>query len=153
MLKRHQAREVVLKALFQADFNNEILSASDNIDYIKKEFNLDLKESEKFLLDLIKGVLEYLDKIDKIINFYAKKWPVDKITIIDRNILRMGIYELLFSKEIPPKVAINEAIELSKEYGGVSSKRFINGVLGAIYNDIKQNNFKVDDIKYIKKQD
>ena len=79
-----------------------------------------------------------MDKINEIIEKCAPEWPLEQVTIIDRNVLRIGIYELLWGKrdEVPPKVAINEAIELAKNFGGESSGRFINGVLGTIYREI-----------------
>ena len=86
------------------------------------------------------NVVGKLGKIDQIIERCAPEWPIDQITVVDRNILRMGIYELLYSNkdEVPPKVAINEAIELAKTFGGESSGRFVNGVLGTIYKEMNQ---------------
>ena len=75
-------------------------------------------------------------EIDELINHFAPDWPVETITIVDRNVLRLGIYELKFSENVPSKVAINEAIELAKGFGGEASGRFVNGVLGAIYKDM-----------------
>jgi N utilization substance protein B len=92
-------------------------------------------EERDFLDDLIEGVVNNLDKIDSYIIKYATEWPLDHITFVDRNILRAGIYELLFQDDIPPKVAINESIEIAKKFGGESSGKFVNGVLGAIYKD------------------
>jgi N utilization substance protein B len=89
-----------------------------------------------FVKDLIKGVIDNVKKIDEYITEYATEWPLDQITLVDRNVLRIGIYELKVSDEIPPRVAINEAIEIAKTYGGESSGRFVNGVLGAIYKDM-----------------
>jgi len=89
-----------------------------------------------FVKTLFKNVMENLPKIDKYIIKYATEWPLDQITIIDRNILRIGVYELVMSDDIPPKVAINEAIEIAKTFGGESSGKFVNGVLGAIYKDL-----------------
>ena len=95
-------------------------------------------EDDKFARDLIKGVLENQKKIDEIITKTAPEWPLEQVSLIDRNILRIGIYELLFGKreEVPPKVAINEAIELAKSFGGETSGKFVNGVLGTIYRAI-----------------
>lgn len=88
-----------------------------------------------FVEKLIRGVIKNLAEIDKHIIKYATEWPLEQITITDRNILRLGVYELVFSEDIPPKVAINEAIEIAKTFGGESSGKFVNGVLGAIYKD------------------
>ena len=97
-------------------------------------------EDPAFVWQLVRGVKEHLPQIDKIIEKAAPEWPLEQITIVDRNVLRIGLYELLYSKkeEVPPKVAINEAIELAKSFGGESSGKFINGVLGTVYKEIEQ---------------
>jgi len=90
-----------------------------------------------FTIHTVKGVINNLKEINKLITTYAPEWPLDQITVVDRNVLRIGIYELKYTKgEIPPKVAINEAIELAKTFGGESSGKFINGVLGTIYKEM-----------------
>jgi N utilization substance protein B len=89
---------------------------------------------------LVKGVIHNVMDINQLITSFAPEWPLEQITVVDRNVLRIGIYELKFSKgEIPPKVAINEAIELAKSFGGESSGKFINGVLGSIYKEMVKN--------------
>ncbi|OGZ35848.1 MAG: transcription antitermination factor NusB [Candidatus Portnoybacteria bacterium RIFCSPLOWO2_01_FULL_43_11] len=95
-------------------------------------------EDAQFIWNLVNGVIKHLDKLDKIIEKSAPEWPIEQITIVDRNVLRIGLFELLFGnrEEVPPKVAINEAIELAKTFGGESSGKFINGVLGTIYREI-----------------
>ena len=102
-----------------------------------KEFGTGLKNS-KFIWKLVEGVVDNLPKIDKIIEKAAPEWPIDQITIVDRNVLRIGLYELLYEnkEEVPPKVAINEAIELAKSFGGENSGKFINGVLGTVFKEI-----------------
>lgn len=87
-----------------------------------------------FVRDLVTGIRDNYQKIDNYIIKYATEWPLDQITTVDRNILRLGIYELLYTT-VPPRVAINEAIEMAKSFGGDTSGKFINGVLGALYND------------------
>lgn len=104
-----------------------------------KEFAPKFDEDD-FVADLVLGVIKNKKEIDKIIKKYAPEWPIEKIIIMDRNVLRLGIYELKFSKgkkdkPVPPRVVINEAIELAKTFGSGSSGKFINGVLGAIYKD------------------
>lgn len=99
-----------------------------------KEFAPETDE-RPFALNLTKGVLEKKNDIDSAIGHFAPDWPIERITTVDRNVLRMGIFELVFDPEIPSKVAINEAIELAKTYGGESSGKFVNGVLGAVYRD------------------
>ena len=93
-------------------------------------------DDEAFVEQLVHGVMEHREEIDGLITKFAPDWPLDTLTLIDRNILRLGTYELKFSDAIPAKVAINEAIELAKGFGGQSSGRFVNGVLGAVYKDM-----------------
>lgn len=97
-------------------------------------------EDKDFVWQLVKGVVSHISDIDKIISKAAPEWPIDQITIIDRNVLRLGLYELLYEdkEEVPPKVAINEAIELAKSFGGEGSGKFINGVLGTVYKEIEK---------------
>jgi N utilization substance protein B len=105
----------------------------------KQEFGSGIEENE-FINNLAHGVLEHQLQIDDIITKSAPEWPLNQITIVDRNVLRIGIYELLFGdkEQVPPKVAINEAIELAKGYGGDSSGRFVNGVLGTIFREMEK---------------
>lgn len=102
-----------------------------------KEFGPGLDDKE-FPKKLVQAVLDNLEKLDSIIAKAASEWPIEQINIVDRNILRLGLYELLFAnrEEVPPKVAINESIELAKTFGGESSGRFVNGVLGTVYREI-----------------
>ncbi len=133
MSNRHLARSIAMQALFEWDFREqpaEVLPLI--IDRDLKEFGPGLDETE-FAKKIIEDVHKNITEIDKLITEFAPQWPIEQITIIDRNILRIGIYELKFNNEVPPKVAINEAIELAKNFGGPSSGRFVNGVLGAIY--------------------
>lgn len=90
-------------------------------------------ENRDFIDQLVWGVIDNLEKIDQIIIPAAPEWPIDQIALVDLEILRLGIFELLFAREVPPKVAINEAVELAKAFGGENSSRFVNGVLGTIY--------------------
>jgi len=127
MSSRHLARSIVLQSLYEWDFNRDKnLELKKTLDKNIKEFGLGLEEVD-FMNKLTEGVEKHKSKIDKIIEKSAPEWPLDQITIVDRNVLRVGVYELLFGdkKEVPPKVAINEAIELAKNYGGESSGRFI----------------------------
>lgn len=93
-------------------------------------------EDTSFAESLVRGVEEHLAELDAIIAKTAPEWPVDQITPVDRSVLRLGIFELQFLKDVPPKVAINEAVELGKTFGGESSGKFVNGVLGTLYKDI-----------------
>lgn len=134
MSNRHLARTIALQTLFAWDFNGckdgdiERLIA-DNFANFAPNF-----DDGGFVRNLVMGVRDNIGLIDKYIIKYATEWPLDQITTIDRNILRLGIYELLFTP-IPPRVAINEAIEVAKSFGSDSSGKFVNGVLGALYND------------------
>lgn len=134
MSNRHLARTIALQTLFAWDFNGqkdgdiERLIA-DNFANFAPNF-----DDGGFVKDLVLGVRNNLAEINKLIVKYATEWPLDQITTIDRNILRIGIYELLHTP-IPPRVAINEAIEVAKSFGGDASGKFVNGVLGALYND------------------
>ncbi len=138
MSSRHLARSIVMQSLYEWDFRKK------NQDELKKIVERNIKElgpgieDADFIYNLADGVIRFKSKIDKIIEKAAPEWPLEQITIVDRNVLRIGLYELLFGdkKEVPPKVAINEAIELAKTYGGESSGKFINGVLGTIYREI-----------------
>ena len=134
MGSRHLSRSIAMQCLYEWDFNGD---KNDTIEEIithnVTEFGAGMTE-DSFVRALVKGVLEKRPVLDPIIEKCAPEWPLEQITIVDRNILRLGIYELMFGNydEVPPKVAINEAIELAKAYGGESSGRFVNGVLGTV---------------------
>ena len=138
MSNRHLARSIVLQTTFEWDFRS--LSREDALVSLVKN-NKEFGEGNpdtSFMENLLKGVIDKKTELDNIIVKAAPDWPLDKISLVDRNILRIGLYELLFSdrKEVPAKVAINEAIELAKAYSGEKSGGFINGVLGTIYKEI-----------------
>ena len=138
MASRHLSRSIAMQSLYEWDFWGRDSSRLDDIvDKNIKEFGPGLEDTD-FIKNLVAGVMEHLETINEIIVKCAPEWPLDQITIVDRNVLRIGIFELLWSKreEVPPKVAINEAIELAKNFGGESSGRFINGVLGTIYREM-----------------
>ncbi len=136
MSNRHLARTIAMQVLFEWDFNNRSQKLTEVIERNLHDFAPGL-EDVAFVESLVRGVAKQMAEIDKSIVKYAPEWPIEKITVIDRNILRLGIYELLFLKEVPPKVAINESIEIAKTFGGDSSGRFVNGVLGAIFRDVE----------------
>lgn len=136
MSNRHFARTVALQSLFEWDFRRQGPKQIDEIiNYNFKSFAPEYPD-HSFTEKIVKEVVDKIGEIDKYIEDYAPEWPLDQITNIDRNILRIGIYELIFDRDIPAKVAINEAIELAKIYGGESSGKFVNGVLGSIYKKI-----------------
>jgi N utilization substance protein B len=130
-----------MQSLYEWDFNERQKELREIVDYNIKQFAGGL-EDPAFIFDLVKGVSENLQDIDAIIVETAPEWPLDQITVIDRNILRLGIFELMFAKQVPPKVAINEAVELGKAFGGESSGKFINGVLGTLYKNLPEEEKK-----------
>lgn len=138
MANRHLSRSIVLQTLFEWDLNNiEKNKVGDALQRNVDEFAPN-KTDVPFMEKLLDGVLQKQDELDLVITKAAPDWPLDRISPVDRNILRLGLYELLFAdrKEVPAKVAINEAIELAKQFGGDNSSRFVNGVLGAVYKEI-----------------
>jgi N utilization substance protein B len=139
MATRHLARSIVLQSLYEWDFYGQKTDLTKIVERNLKEFGPGIDEPE-FVWRIAKGIIENFDKFNKIIEKAAPEWPLNQISIIDRNVLRIGLYELLFAdpEEVPPKVAINEAIELAKNYGGPNSSKFINGVLGTVYKEIKK---------------
>jgi N utilization substance protein B len=138
MSNRHLARSIAMQTLFEWDFRGSPTAALPAIlEHNLSEFGPGLEE-KKFSHDLVDGVVKYQKELDEVIAKYAPEWPLEQITIVDRNILRIGVFELKFSKDIPPKVAINEAIELAKSFGGPSSGKFVNGVLGSIFKDMQE---------------
>ncbi|MFP4539700.1 MAG: transcription antitermination factor NusB [Candidatus Paceibacterota bacterium] len=140
MANRHLLRSIVLQTLFECDFRekNDPDSALSVLFEDLKEFAPEVKDDAGFAEDIVSGVKERQEDLDDIIGKAAPSWPVDRIAVIDRNILRMGLFELLFSdhNDVPPKVAINESIELAKTFGGETSGKFVNGVLGAVYKEM-----------------
>lgn len=137
MAARHIARSIALQSLYEWDFYGKKGDLTGIIERDLSEFAPELDESE-LARRIASGVSEEIEKLDAIIQKAAPDWPIEQIAIVDRNVLRIGLYELLFSnpQEVPPRVAINEAIELAKGYGGVNSSRFINGVLGTVYREL-----------------
>ena len=135
MGKRRSSRELALKFLYQSELNK------GNIDEQMKLFlkrNSSQEEVETFMLELVKSILKQINEIDEIIQKFSDNWVLDRMTVIDRNILRMGTCELLFSFSTPPKVAINEAVDIAKKYGNEDSPEFINGILDKIYKESGQ---------------
>lgn len=154
MSNRHLSRTLALQSLYEWDFvgaakakKPEDVSAHVVADFAPKF------DDKGFMDELLLGIREHQREIDGLITKYAPEWPLEQITIVDRNVLRIGVYELVFSATVPSKVAINEAIELAKAFGGESSGRFVNGVLGAIYRDrVKEGQVKQIDLDEPKKE-
>jgi len=134
MANRHLSRSIAMQSLYEWDFRQD-----KNIDDIVKRNIENFQEDcdKEFILEAISGISKHINDIDKTISDSAPEWPIEQIAVIDKTILRLAVYELNFEKQIPPKVVINEAVELAKSYGGENSSKFVNGVLGTL--------FKVDD--------
>ncbi len=150
---RHLGRIIALQTLYEQDFRRDVGDKKFNLAKALKR-NIDrYKETvddRKFIEALVKGVTAKQDEIDAVIVPVAPEWPIDQIARMDRSVLRMGAYELLYSDAVPPKVAINEAVELAKAFGGDNSSKFINGVLGTILRN-KETPPKKKAVKKVKK--
>ncbi len=140
-MSRRRGRFIVFQSLFELDFQNfklkkldPVAIANKNIEEFKEEAQTD------FVKNLFFGIIEKKEIIDSMIEKSAPEWPINQINMVDRNVLRLGIYELVFSdpEAVPPKVAINEAIEIAKSFGSDSSGRFINGVLGTVFRELNK---------------
>jgi len=132
---RRKARSIALQALYEIDSVQH--DPEETLRNLREEQGLS-EETFKFAGELVNGVIRYKEKLDAQIHRYAPAWPIEQIAYIDRNILRLAIFEILIDNKIPVKVAINEAVELAKNFGGDSSSKFINGVLGAVSANISK---------------
>ena len=139
MATRHISRSIVMQSLYEWDFGKMKQDLMSITRKNTEEFGAGLEETD-FIFELTEGILKNKETIDKIIEKTAPDWPLPQINLLDRNILRIGIYELLYEDKdaVPPKVAINESIELAKKYGGENSRRFVNGVLGTVFNVLQE---------------
>ncbi|OPG16468.1 transcription antitermination factor NusB [Ferroacidibacillus organovorans] len=132
-MSRHGSRQLALQALYHLDLNRVEWEQAvamtramiESIDY-----------DETYLAQLMNGITDHQEMIDKILDRYSQDWDVDRMPGVDRNILRIGAFELLYGQDIPPAVAMNEAVELSKTYGTERSARFVNGVLAGVLRDL-----------------
>lgn len=132
MRRRSLAREASLKILYQKDLTHRSIEEAIKR-FWESEDDITHDDVREFAGRLARGVNEHLSDIDDKISKYATNWQLKRMAIIDRNILRMGLYEMLFAPDIPPKVTINEAIELAKKYGDTESGKFVNGILDKIH--------------------
>ena len=135
MGKRRSSRELALKFLYQFELNGGDL---DEQIKLFLERNSSQEGVANFMKELVVSLIGKMEEIDEIIQKFSDHWILDRMTVIDRNILRMGTCELLFSFSTPPKVVINEAIDIAKKYGNEDSPEFINGILDKVYNEIRQ---------------
>lgn len=146
-MNRHLSRVIIMQTLYEWDFRPRA-----DIEIIKerniKNYNEEIDSA--YINKAIEGITEHRKKIDQQIVKAAPEWPLEQIAGIDKTILRIAIYELLFRDDIPPKVAINEAVELGKTFGGENSSKFINGVLGTVYR--KSPQYNPSDDEKIKKE-
>lgn len=140
MASRHLSRSIVMQSLYEWDFYERVKGSLKKIvERNIEDFGPGL-EDVGFIWDLISGIEKHLTEIDKIIEKAAPEWPIAQIPIVDRNVLRIGLFELLYSnkEEVPPKVAINESIELAKTFSGQTSGKFVNGVLGTVFKQLEE---------------
>jgi len=135
---RRKARAIALQTLFEVDCTNHDFEPS--LDWLLENTRL-TEEMVNFIRELVSKALENRKIIDESIQRFAPAWPLQQMAIVDRNILRLGVCEILF-ETVPAKVAINEAVELAKTFGGSNSSKFINGVLGSVYAEISNNKEK-----------
>ena len=132
---RSRAREAALKALYQLDITGDDPEQGLRIFFRHHKIPLN---SQPFVNQLVQGTREHLEEIDRIVGLHATNWTLNRMAIVDRNVLRLGAYELLFVSETPPKVVINEAVDLAKRFGTAESGKFVNGVLDSIHKAEKQ---------------
>jgi N utilization substance protein B len=146
MASRHLARSIALQTLYEWDFFDKKPDLEEiverNIEMLAGDF-----DEKDFVKKIVFGVKNTLEKLDKIIEVTAPERPINQLSLIDRNVLRIGLYELLYSdkEEVPPKVAIDEAIELAKNFGSDTSGKFVNGVLGTVYKELSENELNQND--------
>jgi len=139
MASRHLSRSIVLQSLYEWDFYGRKSGGLKAIvERNIKDFGPGLEELD-FIWQLVEGIQKHNQELDKIIEKAAPEWPITQIAMVDRNVLRIGLFELLYAnkEEVPPKVAINESIELAKTFSGQTSGKFVNGVLGTVYKQLE----------------
>lgn len=136
---RHLGRIVALQTLYEYDFRRDVgddkFKVSDVQQRNLKRYRENIEDID-FISNLVNGVIREATDLDAKLQPLAPEWPIDQIARMDRIVLRIGAYELIFSKDVPPKVVINEAVELAKAFGGENSSKFVNGVLGSLLRDI-----------------
>jgi len=140
-MNRHLSRMVAMQTLYEWDFR-EGSDLEEILDRNVSEYSGDVEK--EYVEQAVRGVIKDLENIDKEIALSAPEWPLEQISLIDKTILRLAIFELLQSVNVPPKVCINEAVELSKQFGGENSSKFINGVLGTVYERHEKEITKVE---------
>jgi len=129
MGQRHKAREYALQGLYMYEVSKTSVENIIEFEWLDEEIT---EDSKVFAIELIDGVVSNIDKLDTIIMNYSKNWKFERLSVIDKSILRLAIFEMIFKKDIPAVVTINECIELGKTFGGENSGQFINGILDAV---------------------
>ena len=137
-MQRRKARQLVLRALYQQEFVNS------PIDEVISELNP--RDQEPYIKETLHGIKSHLPQLDELIEHYALGWRVERLAIVDRSILRLALYELLYSMQIPPEVAIDEAVELAKKYGTDNAPSFINGILDRAWKEDGESKTPADKI-------
>lgn len=142
-MKRRVAREIALQSLYQIEMNevsvNDAITTAIHEAENDNEAGLDMREdgqNSSYIHDLVEGTITNKNKIDDILEIYLKGWQMDRLSRIDREVMRLAVYEMLFRSDVPPKVVVNEAIELAKHFGSEESGKFVNGVLGKMIKEI-----------------
>lgn len=133
MRKRTRSREIALNILYSSEIVKETIEESELRYWSDNEQNDEMVKD--FANAIIGGVKKHFDDLDKIISKYAENWKIERMAVIDRNVLRIACYELLYIEDIPPKVSINEAIDIAKKYGNKDSGKFVNGILDRVKNE------------------
>jgi transcription antitermination protein NusB len=152
---RHLGRILVLQTLYEYDFRSDCGDKSLDLDDVLKR-NIDryheTVEDHDFIKSLVKGVVANQESLDEVLQPIAPEWPIAQIARMDRLVLRISLYELISDKDVPPKVVINEAVELSKAFGGENSSKFINGVLGTVLRKYEDKTLEIPSSLHIKKK-
>ncbi|MGM0370377.1 MAG: transcription antitermination factor NusB [Bacillota bacterium] len=133
-ITRHQAREITVQFLYQIDINED--SLRDNLDNLAHE-HPELNLEDSFLIDMITGAYQKIDEIDEFLDNNIENWKVDRMAKVDRNVIRLALYEALYEADIPVAVSINEAVELAKSFSNQESAKFVNGVLGKAIDELE----------------
>ena len=136
---RRRARVIALQVLYECDASNHPME--ETVERLLQETPMG-SDGKAFAWDLVRGTIANLDEINGLIEKYAPAWPVDQIPLVDRGILRIAIFEMVYGHSAPPKVVVNEAVELAKTFGSESSPRFVNGVLGSL---MEEKGYRVED--------
>jgi N utilization substance protein B len=135
-MKRRLSREKALQSLYQSEFHG--LTSSELMDSSEEVLHTMDQEDLLYTNVLVRGTMDMIPELDAILQQYVKGWKIERLARVDRNILRLGTYEMVFRDDIPPKVAVNEAVELAKAFGDQESSKFVNGVLGQILQNLDQ---------------